>query len=59
MWYVMTNEGCVGEYEYINDALERADMLEDAWVCSDEDEPDDSFDECGFDPYEGCYNFDC
>lgn len=20
---------------------------------------DDSFDECGFDPYEGCYTYDC
>ena len=37
MWYVMTNDGCVGEYEYINDACERAEMLEDAWVCTEED----------------------
>lgn len=25
----------------------------------DEDEPDDIDDDCGFDPYEGCYTYDC
>ena len=24
-----------------------------------EDEPDDIDDDCGFDPYEGCYTYDC
>ena len=24
-----------------------------------EDEPDDCDDECGFDPYAGCYTYDC
>ena len=24
-----------------------------------DDEPSDDYDECGFDPYEGCYTFDC
>lgn len=23
------------------------------------DEPDDIDDDCGFDPYEGCYTYDC
>ena len=31
---------------------------DDFWVSSD-DEPDDCYDECGFDPYEGCYTYDC
>ena len=25
----------------------------------DDDEPDDIDDDCGFDPYEGCFTFDC
>lgn len=25
----------------------------------DEGEPDDIDDDCGFDPYEGCYTYDC
>ena len=24
-----------------------------------DDEPDDIDDDCGFDPYEGCYTYDC
>lgn len=43
MWYVMVDYGCgdvrcVGEYDSCNDALERSEMFEDAWVCSDEDD---------------------
>lgn len=71
MWYVMVDYGCgevecVGEYDNVNDAVERCDMFEDAWVCSDEDdEPDDEEyqDFCdldsGFDPFAGCYTYDC
>jgi hypothetical protein len=25
----------------------------------DDDEPDDIDDDCGFDPYEGCFTYDC
>ena len=25
----------------------------------DDDEPNDIDDDCGFDPYEGCYTYDC
>ena len=25
----------------------------------DDDEWEDLYDECGFDPYEGCYTYDC
>lgn len=66
MWYVMVQDSysdarCVGEYDSVNDALERSEMFEDAWVCSDEEEdaPEDWCDECGFDPYMGEYSFDC
>ena len=31
-------------------------MVDDAWV---DDEPSDIDDDCGFDPYEGCYTYDC
>lgn len=28
--------------------------------CEEDDyEPDDIDDDCGFDPYEGCYTYDC
>ena len=35
----------------------------DYWCGTDEPQDDleiwDDYDECGFDPYEGCYTFDC
>lgn len=27
--------------------------------CEHDDDYEDDYDECGFDPYEGCYTFDC
>ena len=46
---------CAGDYapcEY--ETMETADDPED-W----DDEPDFADDEMGFDPYEGCYTWDC
>ena len=38
---------CASDYEV-------PDPDEEEYECYD-----DSFDECGFDPYEGCYTWDC
>lgn len=37
-------------------AAEVLAMVDDEWV---DDEPADIDDDCGFDPYEGCYTYDC
>ena len=37
-------------------AAEVLAMVDDEWV---DDEPSDIDDDCGFDPYEGCYTYDC
>ena len=37
------------------DGYGKAPCEEDDW----DDEPADIDDDCGFDPYEGCYTFDC
>lgn len=42
----------ISDYEY-EDAMDS--VLEN----SEEEWPDDLYDECGFDPYEGAYTFDC
>lgn len=65
MYYVMVDYGCgevecVGEYDYVNDAIERCDMFEDAWISSDEDdEPADIDSDFGYDPYMGECTYDC
>ena len=49
----------LGEIAHLVDG-ETGEILEssDDWDDYDEDyEPD--YDECGFDPYEGCYTYDC
>lgn len=40
-----------------NDTFQNGYILMDFTVEMDWEEPD--FDECGFDPYEGCYTYDC
>ena len=63
MWYVMSDAGVEMEF----DTFEEADNYVDAngssmlWVESEEDADDyyDDYDECGYDPYMGCYSFDC
>lgn len=37
-------------------AAEVLAMVDGDWV---DDEPTDIDDDCGFDPYEGCYTYDC
>lgn len=63
MWYVFYGDlgECWGEYDSYDEALIVCDRLgEDAWICSDDDDWDDDPDlEMGFDPYEGCYSWDC
>lgn len=39
-----------------SDEIFPAPCEEDDW---DSEEPDDIDDDCGFDPYEGCYTYDC
>lgn len=36
-----------------------ATLTEDEECEDEEDYFDDDVDECGFDPYEGCYTYDC
>ena len=45
-----------GKLELAKDLFEECEELAIPHWCRD-DEPD--VDECGFDPYEGCYTFDC
>lgn len=64
MYYVMTQDynevECVGEYDCLEDAVERAEMFEDAWISSDEDdEPADIDSDFGYDPYMGECTYDC
>lgn len=66
MWYVLCEDGIYGEYEDLNEAEEVCGRLQrggdDAWIASDDDdydEPDDIDDDFGFDPYCGCYTYDC
>lgn len=65
--------GCEVAYEVYRKAVELADITgEIAYLAdgetgeiiaySDEfynDELESDYDECGFDPYEGCYTYDC
>lgn len=68
LWAVVKDDGsfagvpCTG-YE---EALQLAAQHEGARVFQlcpefdfDDDEPADIDDDCGFDPYEGCFTFDC
>lgn len=63
MWYVLTDNGIYDEFDNWSAAEALADKLNsrgiDAWICSDDEEPADIDDDFGFDPYEGCYTYDC
>lgn len=66
MYYVMVDPygECVAEVESLEEAERICESYEGkgegAWICSDEDDWDEPSDlEMGFDPYEGCYSFDC
>ena len=61
MYYVLNDDGLVAEFDTFEEAeafIASQNCPDDFWVSSD-DEPDDCYDECGFDPYEGCYTYDC
>ena len=64
MYYVMFGQDgdLWDEYETLEEAEAACEKLlnegEDAWICSDEEEEPADL-ECGFDPYEGCYSYDC
>lgn len=62
MFYVLSDEGIEREYSNLEDAIHYVDTHEDddLWISSDEDEePTDIDSDFGFDPYEGCYTYDC
>lgn len=48
----------VGKYASLVDG-ETGEVLADNWDEDEDTEPSDDYCECGFDPYEGCYTFDC
>lgn len=59
---INSNFDVVAEFESYEDALQFVDAnaAQDLEILEDE-EPDyeDSFDEVGYDPYMGCYSWDC
>ena len=63
MFYVMSDCGVEEEFETFAEAdayIEESGCAEDLWVESDEDDYEPSYNEDeGFDPYEGCYTWDC
>lgn len=54
-WYDLDDDtNVIGDYcEYYE---ETPDLVPDDWY---DCEPADIDDDCGFDPYEGCYTWDC
>ena len=48
--YYRNNNCCMEEMEGADPVME-CDSFADVW--------EDDYDECGFDPYEGCYTYDC
>ena len=50
-----------GKHELAEQLFEECEELAHPhWAQDDEDEDfEDDADECGFDPYEGCYTYDC
>lgn len=63
MFYVMSDGGIEEEFETFAEAdayIEESGCAEDLWIESDEDDYEPSYNEDeGFDPYEGCYTWDC
>jgi hypothetical protein len=63
MWYVCDEEGIIAEFDNLEGAQDFAVEYgeEDTWITSDDDGPEDwdyNEDE-GYDPYAGCYTWDC
>lgn len=63
MWYVLVDDGIYGEYDSLEEAKAICDRFnsrgEDAWIASDDYYDDDEDFDLGFDPYCGCYTYDC
>jgi hypothetical protein len=63
-YYVMSDTGIEEEFDSFEEADNYIDMNGDPsmlWIATDEDDEEfeDDYDECGFDPYMGCYSYDC
>ena len=63
MWFVLFGEfgECVAEFDTEAEAvayIEAQDRPDDYWLGTDDFDLCD-VDECGFDPYMGCYTYDC
>ena len=56
-WYDLDDDtNALGYGEYYEDT---GDEVPPDWFDNYDDEPDDIDDDCGFDPYEGCFTWDC
>lgn len=65
-FYVMSDMGIEEVFATFEDADNYIDANGDPsmlWIATDEDYEDEDYepdyDECGFDPYMGCYSYDC
>ncbi len=67
LWAVVKNDGsfagvpCTG-YDEACDLAAQHEGAKVFQLCPEfdfDDEPDNIDDDCGFDPYEGCFTFDC
>lgn len=54
--YDLDDTNVCGLEEYYTDT---GDDVPADWFDRYDDEPDDIDDDCGFDPYEGCFTWDC
>ena len=62
MYYVMSDMGVEAEFNNFEDADNYIDENGDPsmlWVCYDDEGYEPDYDECGYDPYMGCYSYDC
>ena len=50
---------CRYYYQEEGEDYPRCHYSDDRFPAPCEEEPYDDQDECGFDPYEGCYTYDC
>ena len=58
-WYDLDDDtNACGLEEYYEDTGDEVPESWDEWQAGD-DEPADIDDDCGFDPYAGCYTWDC
>ena len=48
-----------GKHELAEQLFEECEELAHPHWCQDDEDYESDADECGFDPYEGCYTYDC